>query len=203
MRARHQSNRWPAATVYGSPSRLHPPMHASNSPNGRRRRRGAAPRRLIRPLQHAPSATAFQLRSRLEQDDRARRLGERYAAMPPPAPEPDDGDVVHEAARLNVADSIVVWIIRVTVRRADGPEKVDRQKVESRRATTRPWTGRGVRIASRAARHRRHETRNRAHRQSDAWCANRRALGRIEKWSSGRSGRRAYAWARSALAAWG
>ena len=35
MRARHQSNRVPGARVYGSPSTSHPPMHASNSPNGR------------------------------------------------------------------------------------------------------------------------------------------------------------------------
>src|SRR2546427_6761814 len=35
MRARHQLNSVPPARVYGSPSISQPPMHASNSPNGR------------------------------------------------------------------------------------------------------------------------------------------------------------------------
>src|SRR3989441_9343130 len=35
MRARHQPNSVPGARVYGAPGISHPPMQASNSPNGR------------------------------------------------------------------------------------------------------------------------------------------------------------------------
>src|SRR5438094_5511185 len=35
MRARHQLNSVPGARMYGSPGISHPPMQASNSPNGR------------------------------------------------------------------------------------------------------------------------------------------------------------------------
>ena len=35
MRARHQRNLSPLATVYGSPGISQPPMQPSNSPNGR------------------------------------------------------------------------------------------------------------------------------------------------------------------------
>src|SRR5687768_4712453 len=88
MRARHQSNRVPAARVYGSPGISHPPMHPSNSPNGlyfdAAPRRGdaevgvsIAESRLLYHSGPASSMTTF-----------APACVRTYAAMPPPAPEP-------------------------------------------------------------------------------------------------------------------
>src|SRR5712664_4322541 len=88
IRARHQRNRSPGATVYGSPGMSHPPMQPSNSPNGLSR--VDAPRRgesygqvsmaesvvLSHGLPASSTVTLTPARVRT------------YAAIPPPAPEP-------------------------------------------------------------------------------------------------------------------
>src|SRR6185437_7961136 len=88
MRARHQSNLVPGAVVYGSPSMSHPPMHPSNSPNGRsldpRPRRGDSKGHSIIfesvALSHGPPASSITTS--------APACVSAYADMPPPAPEP-------------------------------------------------------------------------------------------------------------------
>src|SRR5688500_5323750 len=88
MRARHQSKVVPSARVYGSPSTSHPPSHASNSPNGRKR---VAPPRLgdaelgrsideFFVLHHSGPASSTTTR--------APARVSAYAVIPPPAPEP-------------------------------------------------------------------------------------------------------------------
>src|SRR5204863_9228095 len=88
MRARHQRNFSPGATVYGSPGSSHPPMQPSNSPNGLARveapRRGDSYGQVSMAesvvLSHGPPASStVTLRP---------ALVSAYAAIPPPAPEP-------------------------------------------------------------------------------------------------------------------
>ncbi len=88
MRARHQPNFDPGATVYGSPSMSHPPMQASNSPKGRSLvhapRFGVLNGQVSMAesvvLSHGPPASSITTS--------APALVSMYAAMPPPAPEP-------------------------------------------------------------------------------------------------------------------
>src|SRR5206468_844597 len=88
MRPRNQSNLEPAACVYGSPSRSHPPMQPSNSPNGLDG--VAAPRRgesydhadILESLaeSHMPPASSITTSAPASQST--------FAAIPPPAPDP-------------------------------------------------------------------------------------------------------------------
>src|SRR6267142_6103875 len=88
MRARHQRNLSPFATVYGSPGRSHPPMQPSNSPKGlalvEAPRRGESYGQVSMAesvvLSHGPPASSTVT-------FRPARVS-AYAAMPPPAPEP-------------------------------------------------------------------------------------------------------------------
>jgi len=88
MRARHQSNAVPGACVYGSPSMFHPPMQASNSPNGRP---GVdAPRRWVSYGQTsiAESLVLSQGTPASSTITSAPACVSAKAAIPPPAPEP-------------------------------------------------------------------------------------------------------------------
>ena len=98
MRERNQSNWLPGADVYGSPSSDQPPSAASNSPKCRSGVARAAPRRLVRPLVHGgverrrPTSGPASSMTTL-----APACVSTIAAMPPPAPDPIDADVVFGA----------------------------------------------------------------------------------------------------------
>src|SRR3989442_5900574 len=88
MRARHQLNSVPPARVYGSPSISQPPMHASNSPNGRSLvdlpRRGDS-------YGHVSIAESLALSHGTPASSTITSAPvwvSAWAAMPPPAPEP-------------------------------------------------------------------------------------------------------------------
>src|SRR5688572_25139999 len=88
MRARHQLNCVPGAVVYGSPSICHPPMHPSNSPNGRSR--VEAPRRgeSYGHLSIAPSLSGSHIAPASRSPPRHPPFVSPYPAMPPPPPDP-------------------------------------------------------------------------------------------------------------------
>src|SRR5690242_1875103 len=88
IRARHQEKSVPGALVYGSPSISHPPMHPSNSPNGRSL--VDAPR-LGDWYGHSnifESFVLYQSGPASMSATFAPAFVSMYAAMPPPAPEP-------------------------------------------------------------------------------------------------------------------
>src|SRR5207253_10914999 len=102
MRARHQLNSVPAALVYGSQAISQPPMHASNSPNGRSlvdlpRRAdsyGHVSMAVSLALSHGtPAPSSFTS---------APAWVGAYAAMPPPAPEPPSHTSYLFPCRTNV-----------------------------------------------------------------------------------------------------
>ena len=88
MRDRNQSNVLPAPFVYGSPSSVHPPNAASNSPNCCFS--VAAPRRGESYVQWNmyESAVGFHIGPASSMSTLAPASVSTFAAMPPPAPEP-------------------------------------------------------------------------------------------------------------------
>src|SRR5690349_10240506 len=88
IRARHQRNFDPDATVYGSSSMSHPPSHASNSPNGflvldaPRRGDAYAGTSIFEFFEAYHSAPASSITTF------APAFVSAYADIPPPAPEP-------------------------------------------------------------------------------------------------------------------
>jgi hypothetical protein len=88
MRVRNQSKRSPGAEVYGSPSSVHPPQPASNSPNcrsgiGSPRRGDWYGQAIILVSRRVSNVTPASSISTL-----APASVRTFAAMPPPAPEP-------------------------------------------------------------------------------------------------------------------
>src|SRR5437762_13026699 len=88
MRARHQLNSVPGARMYGSPGISHPPMQASNSPNGRSvvdlPRRGDS-------YGHVSTAESSALSHGAPSSSTTTASPSwppTWAAVPPPAPDP-------------------------------------------------------------------------------------------------------------------